>query len=240
MHAAGPAVAGRDLGAVPRLPADRPRRGLRHHAHLGERRHHRPVRRDALRRQRREVPLQGPVPADGHFNAGTLNGEPVEFLTTVHGPVVGYATVNGEQGRDLVASARATARTSSTSSSSAASPPARSTARSPSSRPRRRRRRPSTRSTSTTSTSPMYTSGRLPIRPPERRPRPADPGHGRSTSGGASCPTSAHIAGRRSARRDDDQLEQHLRPRLRRLGRQLGRQRLGRRGSTSWTTTWRV
>jgi acyl-homoserine lactone acylase PvdQ len=30
-----------------------------------------------------------------HFNAGTLNGEPVEFDRTVHGPVVGYATVKG-------------------------------------------------------------------------------------------------------------------------------------------------
>jgi hypothetical protein len=29
------------------------------------------------------------------FYAGTLNGEPVNFLTTVHGPVVGYATVGG-------------------------------------------------------------------------------------------------------------------------------------------------
>ena len=33
----------------------------------------------------------------GTFDAGTLNGEPVTFKTTVHGPVVGYATVNGEQ-----------------------------------------------------------------------------------------------------------------------------------------------
>jgi acyl-homoserine lactone acylase PvdQ len=31
----------------------------------------------------------------GHFNAGTLDGEPVSFLTTVHGPVVGYARVRG-------------------------------------------------------------------------------------------------------------------------------------------------
>jgi acyl-homoserine lactone acylase PvdQ len=31
----------------------------------------------------------------GHFNAGTLSGEPVNFLTTVHGPVVGYARVRG-------------------------------------------------------------------------------------------------------------------------------------------------
>ena len=29
------------------------------------------------------------------FDAGTLNGEPVEFWTTVHGPVEGYATVKG-------------------------------------------------------------------------------------------------------------------------------------------------
>jgi acyl-homoserine lactone acylase PvdQ len=32
-----------------------------------------------------------------HFNAGTLNGEPVEFLTTVHGPVEGYARVKGSR-----------------------------------------------------------------------------------------------------------------------------------------------
>ena len=29
------------------------------------------------------------------YDAGTLNGEPVRFLTTVHGPVVGYATSKG-------------------------------------------------------------------------------------------------------------------------------------------------
>jgi acyl-homoserine lactone acylase PvdQ len=32
-----------------------------------------------------------------HFSAGTLDGEPVEFDRTVHGPVVGYATVNGNR-----------------------------------------------------------------------------------------------------------------------------------------------
>jgi len=32
-----------------------------------------------------------------HFNAGTLNGEPVEFDRTVHGPVVGYATSDGRR-----------------------------------------------------------------------------------------------------------------------------------------------
>lgn len=32
-----------------------------------------------------------------HFEAGTLDGEPVVFDRTVHGPVVGYATVDGER-----------------------------------------------------------------------------------------------------------------------------------------------
>ncbi|MBN8866367.1 MAG: penicillin acylase family protein [Solirubrobacterales bacterium] len=31
------------------------------------------------------------------FNAGTLNGDPVVYQTTVHGPVVGYATANGKK-----------------------------------------------------------------------------------------------------------------------------------------------
>ena len=31
------------------------------------------------------------------FNAGTLDGDPVRFETTVHGPVIGYATVNGRK-----------------------------------------------------------------------------------------------------------------------------------------------
>ena len=30
-----------------------------------------------------------------HFDAGTLDGKPVNFLTTVHGPVIGYARVRG-------------------------------------------------------------------------------------------------------------------------------------------------
>ena len=63
----------------------------------------------------------------------------------------------------------------------------------------------------------------------QRRSRPADPGHGAVRVAGLPVRRQAH-PGRGSARRDDDQLEQHLRPRLRRLGRQLGRQRLGRSG----------
>ena len=41
--------------------------------------------------------FKGKCRAMGHFDAGTLNGNPVSFLTTVHGPVVGYATVHGRQ-----------------------------------------------------------------------------------------------------------------------------------------------
>ena len=33
----------------------------------------------------------------GSFYAGTLDGDPVNFKTTVHGPVVGYATVKGKR-----------------------------------------------------------------------------------------------------------------------------------------------
>ena len=33
----------------------------------------------------------------GTFDAGTLGGQPVTFRTTVHGPVVGYATVHGRK-----------------------------------------------------------------------------------------------------------------------------------------------
>lgn len=33
----------------------------------------------------------------GTFDAGTLDGKPVSFKTTVHGPVVGYATVKGKK-----------------------------------------------------------------------------------------------------------------------------------------------
>jgi acyl-homoserine lactone acylase PvdQ len=39
--------------------------------------------------------FKGKCRAMGHFDAGTLDGDPVNFLTTVHGPVVGYARVRG-------------------------------------------------------------------------------------------------------------------------------------------------
>ena len=56
------------------------------------------LRRDALRRQRHQVPLHAASAVDmKHFNAGTLDSQAVEFNRTVHGPVMGYATVNGRR-----------------------------------------------------------------------------------------------------------------------------------------------
>ena len=82
--------------------------------------HHRPVRRDALWRQRHEVRVQRRLPRHDGFSAGTLvpaAGQParaVAFRETVHGPVAGYATVGGRRvaistdrstrGREMVSS----------------------------------------------------------------------------------------------------------------------------------------
>ncbi len=41
--------------------------------------------------------FRGHCLAMGHFDAGSLNGKEATFLTTVHGPVIGYATVNGRK-----------------------------------------------------------------------------------------------------------------------------------------------
>ena len=102
MDARRPPVARRHLGAVPRLSADRPRRGLRDHAHLRLGGRDRPVRGDALRRQRHEVHVQRRVHDMELFEAGTLGGIPVEFYTTVHGPVIGLrgrSTASGSRSR---------------------------------------------------------------------------------------------------------------------------------------------
>jgi acyl-homoserine lactone acylase PvdQ len=40
---------------------------------------------------------RGQCRAMQHFNAGTLDGQPVEYNRTVHGPVTGYATVGGRR-----------------------------------------------------------------------------------------------------------------------------------------------
>jgi hypothetical protein len=60
----------RDLGPVPRVHPDRPARGLRVDAHVSRRRHRGHLRRDALRRRRHEVPLQGPVPRHDGIQRG--------------------------------------------------------------------------------------------------------------------------------------------------------------------------
>ena len=184
MHAPGPGVARRDLGAVPRLHADRPRRGLRHHADLGERRHHRPVRRDALRRQRHEVPVQGPVPDDGHLqrrHARTATRSRSRPPCT--GRSIGYATVNGQEGRDLVEALELRQGRRSTCSSTAGSPTARCT--SPKSFFKAAAQTPQTFNSFYIDNKHIaeYTAGKLPIRAEERRPRPADQGHRASTSG---------------------------------------------------------
>ena len=113
-----PALARRHLRPVPGLPADRPHPALRHHSHLGQRRHHRPVRRDALRRQQREVPLQGQVPDDGPLRRRDAERRPGELPD--HRARPGRSATRGSAGARSRSrrSARAAARTCSTSSSS--------------------------------------------------------------------------------------------------------------------------
>ena len=62
-----PGLARGDLGAVPRLHADRARAGLRHDADLGLRGRRGRVRRDAVRPQQDEVPVQRQVPVDAEL-----------------------------------------------------------------------------------------------------------------------------------------------------------------------------
>ena len=66
----------RDLGAVSRLCPHRPRAGLRVVADLGRSRHHRHVRRDAVRRERHEVPLPRLVSRHDHVRRRRAEGEP--------------------------------------------------------------------------------------------------------------------------------------------------------------------
>ena len=126
-----------------------------------------------------QVPLQGPCRAMGTVDAGTIKGSGrVVYRTTVHGPVTGYAKVDGK----TVAVSRKRAsygRTSSGSSPSATSRPARSA-------------RPTTFRDALAS-SPftfnvgyaddrdiaMYSAGQLPVRDPRVDPRLPDQGHGR-------------------------------------------------------------
>ena len=164
---------------------------------------------------------QGQCRAMGHFNAGTLNGDPVEFLTTVHGPVEGYARVNGQK---VAISSKRSSYGKDVLDQILFRRLSKGQVTSPQSFFRAAAKTPQTFNSFYIDNEhiAMYTSGRLPIRPPERRSRPAGPGHGAVRVAGLLVRRRAH-PGRRSRRRDDDQLEQHLRPRFRRRGRQLGR-----------------
>ena len=165
------------LGPVPRLHADRPRPGLRHDADVGGRGHHRPVRRDALRRVGHQVPVQGQVPRLwALFNAGTLTASPTRRLVPHHRPRPGRRLRDGQ--RHAASRSRASARARPRHPRPAALP--RRLDR-PGQEPgdvlqgrRASRRRRSTRSTSTTSTSRCSRRAACRIRPTERRPGAAD------------------------------------------------------------------
>ena len=125
-------------------------RGLRLDAHLGGRRHRRQLRRDALRRQRHEVPLQGQVPLDDALQRGQRSTGQAGHLQP-HRARAGDRLRDGRRHArgDRRASAPATCSTAWTCCCSSGSRAARSATRATSSRPRRSRRRRSTRSTPT-------------------------------------------------------------------------------------------
>ena len=196
MHAPAPALARRHLGAVPGLPADRPRRRdfattltsasgdiIDQYA-------------ETLCGGSNENYLyKGNCRPMGHFDAGTLDGDPVNFLTTVHGPVVGL--------RDGPTAARSRSRSKRSSYGKDVLDLLfyRRLSNGSGQEPEdllpgglRRRRRPSTPSTSTTSTSPSTRAAgcRSAIRTSTRACPPRAPA---STSGGASSSGLAHMHG---------------------------------------------
>ena len=97
-----PAVARRDLGAVPRLHADRTRPGLRDHAHFGERRHHRPVRETLCGGSDEKYLYKGKCRTMGHFNAGTLERRAGQLPDHGARPGRRVRDRQGQAGRDLV------------------------------------------------------------------------------------------------------------------------------------------
>ena len=113
-HPAGARSRGRRLpGARRGVPRDlvrdphRSRDRLRVERDLGRLRPRRPVRRDALRRKRHEVPLPRRVPRDDDASTPARSGAPGEpdqplvFRETVHGPVIGLRDRRGQARRDL-------------------------------------------------------------------------------------------------------------------------------------------
>ncbi len=82
------------------LSPDRARARLRVERDLRELRRHRPVRRDALRRRHRALPLQGQCTRDGHVRRGHAEGRrrPTRSSSTTRpctARSIGYATSNG-------------------------------------------------------------------------------------------------------------------------------------------------
>jgi hypothetical protein len=70
MHAPHNNWRGATSAPIPGLSADRPDPAVLDHAHLGEQRHHRRVRGDSLRREHREIHVQGPLPRHGPLRRG--------------------------------------------------------------------------------------------------------------------------------------------------------------------------
>ncbi len=150
--------------------------------------HHRPVRRDALRRQRHEVPVQGRVPRDGQLRRRHARRSAGHVPDHRARPGRRLRNQERNQGRDLAEALELRQGHARPALLPSPLQRARSTARRASSRPPRRRRRRSTRSTSTTSTSPSSPAGgcRCGIPTSTRVCRPRAPA---STSGRASSPT---------------------------------------------------
>ena len=119
MDARRPALARRDLGAVPRLPADRPRRGLRQHADVGERDIIDQYVETLCNGSGTKYEYKGKCRRWSRSTRARSRASR-SIYTTVHGPVAGYARVKGE--RVAISSKRSSyGKDGSTSCSSAAS-----------------------------------------------------------------------------------------------------------------------
>ena len=109
----GPGLRGarRDSPGFPGNDPDRPRAGLRLEPDLGRLGPDRPLRRDAVRRlAHRSTSTRASAARWARVDAGAIDGQGASsFRTTVHGPVIGYATVGGTHASRSRASARATA-----------------------------------------------------------------------------------------------------------------------------------
>ena len=237
MHAPRPALARRDVRAVPRLHADRPRRRLRDDPDLGER------ATSSTSTPRRlcggsdtQVHVQGQVPVDAALRRRHPGRQAGRLPTDRPRPGRRLRDRQRAQGRDLARSARATARTCSTCSSTATSRTEDPHGPSRSSRPppdaadvqlvlhRRQAHRG------------VHAAACCPSRRPS-----VDPGlltKGTRQVRVARLPLAQGATRTASTRaRAHRQLEQHGGARLRRRRRRVEPQRLGRSGSTCSTRT---